>query len=51
MPIWLETEKVYQQKAYYIEGNPERKEYVSSPESWIYSSANSESPFAVEAIG
>ncbi len=40
MPILLETEKIYQQKAQYIEFNPVRKLYVSSPEYWVYSSAN-----------
>ncbi len=48
MPILLETDKVYQQKAQYIEGNPVSKNYVSRPEHWIYSSANAKSPVKID---
>jgi putative transposase len=40
MPIALETEKVFHQKANYIEHNPVRKGYVDEPEHWKYSSAH-----------
>lgn len=34
MPIYLETEAVYHQKATYLEENPVRKNYVMQPEDW-----------------
>ncbi len=50
MPIVLETEKVFFQKAMYIEANPVRKNYVTAPEHWVYSSANPNSPLKVDSI-
>jgi REP element-mobilizing transposase RayT len=50
MPILLETEKVYQQKAQYIEFNPVRKLYVSNPEHWIYSSANPKTSIKLDKL-
>jgi len=40
MPIIIETNPFYIQKAEYIENNPVVKDYVTSPEYWIWSSAN-----------
>lgn len=40
MPVILETERFYLQKKKYIENNPVTKEYVDTPESWYWSSAN-----------
>jgi REP element-mobilizing transposase RayT len=42
MPIFLESEEVFQQKLNYIHENPVRKNYVMNAEDWYWSSANSE---------
>jgi REP element-mobilizing transposase RayT len=39
MPILIYSEKFFQEKLNYIHNNPVVKEYVDSPEEWIYSSA------------
>ncbi|MEI7510685.1 MAG: transposase [Candidatus Peregrinibacteria bacterium] len=49
-PKLIETEDFFLQKKQYIEENPIRKEYVSNPKHWIYSSANPFSPIALEAV-
>jgi putative transposase len=40
MPIFVTSEKVFLQKLQYIHNNPVKKQYVSSPECWYWSSAN-----------
>lgn len=39
MPQLIETEKFFQQKLDYIHNNPIKKQYVTSPEHWHWSSA------------
>lgn len=39
MPILIETDTFFHQKLDYIHDNPVRKDYVSEPEHWFYSSA------------
>jgi len=48
MPILLESEVIYQQKATYIAHNPVAKKYVNEPEHWGYSSTNPCSPVRVD---
>jgi len=50
LPIILETTKVFTQKKEYIEQNPVKKNYVSSPEHWVYSSAHPDSSLVCELI-
>ena len=38
-PEIIESEKFFLQKLNYIHNNPVKKEYVSKPEDWLYSSA------------
>ena len=40
MPKLIESEKFLFQKLEYIENNPVRKQYISKPEDWYWSSAN-----------
>ncbi len=40
MPIPIESEDLFFQKAEYIEDNPVKKRYVSMAKDWYYSSAN-----------
>jgi len=47
MPIMLETEKVFHQKWRYIENNPVKKEYVTSSDHWLHSSAHPQCPVKV----
>lgn len=50
MPIMIESEKVFLQKLLYIHNNPVRKQYVSKPENWFWSSANPECAVTLEEI-
>lgn len=50
MPKIIETEKFLEQKIDYIHMNPVNKQYVYSPEHWIWSSANSDSRLKVEPV-
>ena len=46
-PKKIESERFLRQKIQYIESNPVKKEYVSRPEHWLWSSACPESPLKV----
>ncbi len=48
MPKMIKSEEYLFQKIRYIHANPVRKQYVKSPEDWVWSSANSESTIKVE---
>jgi len=48
MPKIIQTESFFFQKKQYIENNPVRKKYVTSPEHWIYSSAFSPALISLE---
>ena len=50
MPKLIESEKYFFQKANYIHENPLRKQYVSDPVHWYWSSANPKSVIKTEAI-
>jgi len=50
MPIVIESDEVFFQKKQYIELNPVQKEYVASPEDWLYSSAHSPSLLSISHL-
>ena len=50
-PKKIENPAFYLQKLNYIHQNPVRKNYVSSPEHWLWSSANKVSPLVVKLLG
>lgn len=50
MPKLIESEKYFFQKANYIHENPVRKQYVTDPAHWFWSSANSQSIIKTEVI-
>jgi REP element-mobilizing transposase RayT len=50
MPIYLESENVFQQKLNYLLQNPVRKNYVTQEEYWYWSSANSECEIKVDDV-
>ena len=50
MPKLIETEKYFFQKANYIHENPMRKQYVTNPEYWYWSSANPQSVIKTEIV-
>ncbi len=50
MPIVIETEKFYFQKAQYIRQNPVKKQYVEKEEHWYWSSANSNGGLEIDII-
>jgi REP element-mobilizing transposase RayT len=50
MPIFLESEKVFQQKLNYILQNPVRKNYVTREEDWYWSSANPECEIKADEV-
>ncbi len=50
LPLMIETEKFFAQKKQYIEHNPVKKEYITHPEYWQYSSANPYSPVNITSL-
>ncbi|HHT9130812.1 MAG TPA: REP-associated tyrosine transposase [Candidatus Brocadiaceae bacterium] len=50
MPKVIKSEAYLFQKIRYIHANPVRKQYVKSPEDWVWSSANAESKITVESV-
>lgn len=50
MPKVIKSEAYVIQKINYIHANPVRKQYVKSPEDWVWSSANGESKIKVESV-
>ncbi|HSW88445.1 MAG TPA: hypothetical protein VLG12_04750 [Candidatus Saccharimonadales bacterium] len=50
MPILIESEKVFYQKLQYIHYNPVRKQYVSEPEHWYWSSAHPKHAVQVSSL-
>lgn len=50
MPIMLESEKVFFQKLLYIHNNPVKKQYVSHPEHWIWSSAHPDCMIPIDKV-
>ena len=50
MPKIIESEEYFIQKMNYIHNNPVRKQYVQNPESWLWSSANPDSPIKIEIV-
>lgn len=49
-PKLIETEKFLRQKQEYIQNNPVRKQYVTEPENWYWSSANLEQPLRISVL-
>lgn len=50
MPKLIETIPFLEQKMNYIHENPVRKQYVSTPEHWVWSSANPKSVIQVDNL-
>jgi REP element-mobilizing transposase RayT len=50
MPIFITSEKVFLQKLQYIYNNPVKKQYVSNPEDWYWSSANRDCSIPLECF-
>ncbi|MCK5475265.1 MAG: transposase [Candidatus Pacebacteria bacterium] len=50
MPKQIESEKYFLQKVNYIQENPVRKQYVTDPAHWHWSSANPQSIIRTEAV-
>jgi REP element-mobilizing transposase RayT len=50
MPKIIETEKFYLQKENYIHDNPIKKNYVTEPEHWYWSSANPRCEIKIDEI-
>ena len=50
MPKMIENEAYLLQKMEYIHENPVRRQYVKTPEDWLWSSANPESEIVVESL-
>lgn len=48
MPKMIKSEEYLFQKIRYIHANPIRKQYVKSPEAWLWSSANPENKIKIE---
>lgn len=50
MPKFIENEEFYIQKVEYIQNNPVKKQYVTKPEHWYWSSANVDNEIEVISL-
>ncbi|GJQ23287.1 MAG: hypothetical protein HBSAPP01_10770 [Candidatus Brocadia sapporoensis] len=50
MPKMIKGEYYLIQKTNYIHANPVRKQYVKSPEDWVWSSANAEGKINIDSV-
>ena len=50
MPKMIKSEEYSFQKIRYIHANPVRKQYVKSPEAWMWLSANPENKIKIELV-